>query len=856
MAVNDIFPKHPKHPKHFLPDDTYVILKKMEEWADREGDFESLRKEREILDKMKENNPQMQFLIDRLDGFIDYCRRTGEAISARNKDWKEIRFNCFCHLISSSMDERAHYIKRFIYTNFKEKKLKEKLVVDKEYMASVALKTPKILEGEDKLALKWSQQLRCILNDGVVNEEFIYLPAMYLFKMGLLDNSVVFVDTFIGEEEPALISLQDVTIKKLAEFDDMDFQKGCREENLDRDMTKFLFHYFGELYNTQFVGYKMESPNPYEGTESPYQITGFMRAFFDDILALNRFIPLYYKHDDADTASDEGESPDNEKSTADRAEGLEFHKEILGNMGRRPDLAKFFYIYRSYKLWKYEQAGRVHQSKSAISGWKYTTRAEPYYISEINNDFSDLFLYADRTDDREYQRTERINQFRYKTFDNIIFDNEMDEGKGTKSKDVLSLGTLTGILSGNGSYGDELYTLLFVNGDVSLKNALSLSFIWRSRCLAEYNYVYKVLPQASLLKREILYLAEQIVRRIALYANFRNGKLDISTFSLCIAHLFWSHTNKKANLTKIIRTATNSQLIGITIPSSGTMKSLVDYISGNPEAYLVLFKDFLKKSMKVFPWHENLLEYLKEHASRNNALALEEKKSFVDFIKAEDVDNKSVETEFQNILKNTALLAPFICYFPSTAELSNDNLTQWIYYACIGLYLQTTVFPHMGNPLKLSLGEARREVHDSRKLSIQSLVKNSKLGASVPYYHLLFSSDTKRRSIYDVFEVNVFTDVANIQDHNSPILKLLSSSLSPRAEGLALLRSMAIFELILDFEPIYNMDVDRMKGRIPCIFDKGDLIRYAEEQQMEEDTASSDVKWLLQCPLHMDSIVT
>lgn len=840
-----------KSSKHFLPDETYAILKKAEEWADRESDFESLGKERDILLKMREENPKVQFLIDQIDGLIDYCIKNEKAAPA-TKEWKEIKFTCFCHLISSSMDEHAHHIKRFIYKNFTERKLKEKLVIDKEYMASVSLKTPNILEGKDKQVLKWSQQLRCILNDGEIKEEFIYLPAMYLFKMGLLDNSVVFVDTFIGEEEPALISLQDVTIKKLAEFD-MHFQNECREENLRRDMTKFLFHYFGDLYNTHLVKSKLESDNPYQGKDQPYPITGFIRAFFDDILALNRFIPLYYKQEDA--APDKGESSGNEKLTADKPEGLEFHKKILENMGRHPDLAKFFYIYRSYKLWKYEQAGRMHQSKSAISGWKYNARANPYYISEINN-LSDLFVSADCTDDKENQRKERVNQFRYKTFDNIIFDNEMDEGKGTKSKDVLSLGTLTGILSGNGSYGDELYTLLFVNGDVSLKNALFLSFIWRSRCWAEYNYVYKVLPQASLLKREILYLAEQIVRRIALYANFRNGKLDISTFSLCIAHLFWSHTNKKANLTKIIRTATNSQLIGITIPSSGTMKSLVDYISGNPEAYLVLFKDFLKKSMKVFPWHENLLEYLKEHASRNNALALEEKKSFVDFIKAEDVDNKSVETEFQNILKNTASLAPFICYFPSTAELSNDNLTQWIYYACIGLYLQTTVFPHMGNTLKLSLGEARREVHDSRKLSIQSLVKNSKLGASVPYYHLLFSSDTKRRSIYDVFEVNVFTDVANIQDHNSPILKLLSNSSSPRAEGLALLRSMAIFELILDFEPIYNLDAPAMEGTIPSIFDKGVLERYVEEQQMEEDTASSDVKWLLQCPLHMDSIVT
>lgn len=843
-----------KSSKHFLPDETYAILKKAEEWADRESDFESLGKERDILLKMREENPKVQFLIDQIDGLIDYCIKNEKAAPA-TKEWKEIKFTCFCHLISSSMDEHAHHIKRFIYKNFTERKLKEKLVVDKEYMASVALKTPKILEGEDKLALKWSQQLRCILNDGVVNEEFIYLPAMYLFKMGLLDNSVVFVDTFIGEEEPALISLQDVTIKKLAEFDDMDFQKGCREENLDRDMTKFLFHYFGELYNTQFVGYKMESPNPYEGTESPYQITGFMRAFFDDILALNRFIPLYYKQEDA--APDKGESSDNEKSTEDRAEGLEFHKEILGNMGRRPDLAKFFYIYRSYKLWKYEQAGRVHQSKSAISGWKYTTRAEPYYISEINNDFSDLFLYADRTDDREYQRTERINQFRYKTFDNIIFDNEMDEGKGTKSKDVLSLGTLTGILSGNGSYGDELYTLLFVNGDVSLKNALFLSFIWRSRCWAEYNYVYKVLPQASLLKKEIIYLAEQIVRRIALYSNFRMGELAISTFSLCIAHLFWHHANKKANLTKIIRTAVNSQLIGITIPCSSTTMDLVDFISLNPEGYLVLFREFLKKSRTVFPWHEKLLEYLKKHTSSgNNTLTFDEKKTFVNFIKAEDVDNKSVETELQNILKNTASLSPFICYFPATAEFSNDNLTQWIFYACIGLYLLTTVAPHLGKPLNLSLGEARREVHDSRKLSIQNLVKNSKLGASVPYYHLLFSSDNNRSSIYDVFEVNIFADVANIQDHNSPILKLLSNSSSPRAEGLALLRSMAIFELILDFEPIYNLDAPAMEGTIPSIFDKGVLERYVEEQQMEEDTASSDVKWLLQCPLHMDSIVT
>lgn len=692
-----------------------------------------------------------------------------------------------------------------------DKNLRKDVVLnlDEEYLNRVKLPGNK---------LRWSQQLRCRLDMGLTEEPIVYLPAMYLAKQDSIKKikdllkDIKFIDKIDDNQE---VKAKDITIEKLNKLSKLNelFQK---EELPSYD--NLIYEYFSSLYE---IPYYRESEQPKADTSN------YTRKFFTDIEHLNELVPLFYTPNETNegTANPPKDSDTAKKLKAEKdQQAKERHRKIINQLCKHVDLAKFFYIYRSYYIWKanqYNKDGSINPNAK---------------ICNINNlDKSNLesqpilhmIIYG-----RSYKVEDR------RSTSNTEKDTATAEN--TLQKEDISLGTLAGLSNAHGEYFDELYTLYYINSTIDYKDAIFMNIFWRSMTLSEYQLMTS--SYCTRLHRE-LYDATDVLIRNSYDSDSRNIPMpplplkilqetckmianeylsrkfflsqlpNLSPGIVPMTFLYNSHLEKKLELLNRLREVVEDAISGAWQPRQEDIDELAMAIVNNTYGFLTYFKKIIKNTRDIFPSNEKLLKEIDE---KGNKLTEDDYKILYQFIygSTEPTDRQKIEAA-KNIHSLLPFLVDYTYFFPPTVDNPECKIQMWVYYACIGLYMLSTILTQEN--IKNHSLELVRKTFDSTeakyqridKFTLTDLVKSKSKNSTKPFYQLLYPYEGNS-SYYEKYHFLFDFDLLNILDCNQRAISPLrlnsskDSKLTQLQNGIALLNSMAVYTLLTSCSLLYD----------------------------------------------------
>jgi len=651
------------------------------------------------------------------------------------------------------------------------------LEVEKEYLDKLLAKR--------KGKLLWSQQIQCRYSASSFIEP-IYLPAMYLSKIKLLDSKIEFTD-----EAGKPIKLCDITLDNLSALNALDTINTPKDKTNQEDKNNrasVINTYFKDLLRESSSDSSEGHPLPFDNSvESNYS-----RQLYDDLRALAEYIPAF-------------------KGTKGNLTNTNLYETIMNNS----DLAKFYYIYKKYFIWKYQHENNPRSmSIDHIGSVTYTEKGQ------------------------QTQRRGVANRSPYNSlhFNNLDPNNRSPKNM-TAALDDISLGNLTGFSSGNGKYTDELYTLLMVNGNIKTENLISLGFIWRSHLWGESCHI-KALTQIPLMDKCRYFVSERLSRTYELFSLIRLHKLYAAKpdiFGRCLTHLFFYHVNKHSRLIHTIRAEILESLDVDKTPDTKTIQSLINEINCSPDAFIRLFYPVIKKEKNKQPW----LSRLTLNYNRKADIPESARSALVRFIYG-DNPTKQQQTTMEDNIK---FVSPFLCLYPDNKEVNHAIKANWIYSACIGLYFMCIIIPSLNKKLNLKRQTLNPYMKNSNmsKKSIKTLLRTTHLGRSSSYYHIIKGISIPKSS-YTVISLNPFSALINIENYNSAMeMTAPLIGYSEKESDLALVRSIIIFEIVLLF-------IDLYAGRTPswAIAEGLSDLKKLEEKNVEGDSyAFKDIQSFL-----------
>lgn len=668
-----------------------------------------------------------------IDNIIITCMQSRELLEEIIKTY---------HLITPNQIKRQMYKdwmfrKEILYSYFVlkiEDLLKDvdytqiNFCVDKAYLNELLAKT----NGR----VLWSAQIKCSYSALGV-KELIYLPAMYLVKTGWIKQNI----NFITENDDS-VTLEDITLKRLKKLENLDSYNIPEEES---NKANAIQKYFGDILR----------PRKYFGNDVE---SNYSRQLYDDLDILSTYI-RHLKGNET-----------HESLTRD-----DLYKKIMTD----PGIAKFYYIYKLYILWKYQ---------------KENSR-EPMDITSIG-----YLTYAEAADNYEGQRG-MINREPYHSihFSKLI-PNENILKTEKRVSDNVSLGKLIGFTSGNGIYTDELYTLLLVNGNMAVEELIPLSFIWHSHLWGSAYYI-KSLFSYELREMCANYLSELAVRKHAIeFLRPRLKSGQITSYVFCLWDLFFYHTNKHGQLIHAIREEIINSLDISKVPTEKRMYNLYFEIERNPDAFIKLFSPVIKREK-----NKNELIFMPS-TNHDENVACEAAENLLSSYIYGDNFTRSQQDEMKERIKD---VTPFLCSFFGKQEIKYSDKVNWIYCGCIGLYFMCKIIPILDKRLGLKLNtlDVQKKNTNLSKKTIDKLLRSIRLGLSESYYQILQSYPIKKSS-YTRIRINEFSTLINIENYNSvreSAVPLVGES--ENKTDLALVRSIVIFEIILLFVDLYECRV-------------------------------------------------
>lgn len=580
--------------------------------------------------------------------------------------------------------------------------------------------------------LLWSSQIECRCKAQGL-DEIIFLPAMYLSKIGLINSGIEFID-----ENGKTVKIGDIIIndlQKLNELGNRDISE--HEPNRARAIEK----YFGALFPDRL--------NYDNDVESNYA-----RQFYEDLKALSEYVPAIKR-----SGSMGNITRDN------------LYRVIMSDFG----LAKFYYIYKKYFIWKYQ----------------YENQIRPRPITSIS-----FITYQDIIDAiAPNQKLKRglANRDIY----NSIYGNSLDPNQvsGKASADNISLGTFVGFASGNSDYADELYTLLLVNSSINKEQLPMLGFIWRSHLWSNACQI-KALSNMELSEKCFYFLSEKIARVYEIKND--NMYLSNKTFFHCLTHFFLYHTNKHGRLISELRQAIINSLDIKKVPNEKAIVSLVTEIDKDPDLFIPIFQPVIEKVKDKQRWlqHLSLIYNGKSEVSR------QVKEVLLHFI----YGSSFTQEQEKEMDRNIKSISPFLCLYPEWEQINHITKANWVYSACLGLYFICIILPALNQKLNLklkTLNSYEKNTNSSKK-SIETLLKSTHIGLNSGYYHII-QGKVSTNSPYRVIPLTPLLSVINIENYNSIMdLPVPLIGGNGKEKDLSLIRSIVIFEIVLTFGNMYS----------------------------------------------------
>jgi hypothetical protein len=539
----------------------------------------------------------------------------------------------------------------------------------------------------------WYQPIDCYFSDLKWLGPILKVPIAFLVK------NLDFPDDFeLIDENGNIVYLNNLIISDIDNFDNIN-------SNSINNRAKFIFKYFKKIYGAP-IGCTEE-------TWSNENESAYNTRFLNDLKVLSNYISLLPIHATNGTTS----SPElkTQKFTIPKElvlskflnqEDPAYYFEMYFNEGstenlfsyltENPVYAKVLYILKLYTLCKTTKGSNINAlntirvSKKEVNGTDDTDIESPIIVRK-NLDTILKILFDTITPD-----TVKLYSEKYKFTDNNSFSSYYTGG------------------SGNGYIFDELYALLLLNIQLSAYDILLFQFIWQSRIYAEQLTILSA-TDASLNNYTSVYIKQWIIRTIAM-ESIRQYQYSIPNYLplppvYCLGKMHLLHCNKHTAFTQYLKSSVlrlfNSHLDKYSIPyrldatSNDLLQNqfistkshmnkintlfgiLKTNIANKLPIYLALFQNAVRQvNLNTNPLYKNLL---KEHKNDSILSLIDQLPELRLAIFPKPLSDEL--NDAKNIEEGLKYIYPFILNYPSDFKHTKDSQVEFIYVACIALYI-------------------------------------------------------------------------------------------------------------------------------------------------------------------------
>lgn len=647
----------------------------------------------------------------------------------------------------------------------------------------------------------WYQPINCGITNFPLVGYPLRVPAALLSKLEILPKEIQLID-----ENDTIINIDKLIIPEIHNLDNLS------SDSLN-NQAKLIFKYFKKIYGA-----------PDECSEKTWSNVGetaYRKRILSDLETLNKYIPMTQINVDYPKKSKSRRMSKKmiiknfsyfREGTLDIKMDFKTSTDIdfLSILKKNPEYAKFFYLIKLYVLYK-------------ISG--------NYNINTISN-----VIFK-----KQKASKGQLSRKNFETILKILFDRATPDtvivyGKKHKVTDTNSIGANYTNGSGNGHIFDELYTFLLLNLTTSFSsiesNILFFQFIWQSRIYAEQLNLLSV-TEAPLKDYLDMYVKQWIIRGISFKSMFDYRDKVPQFLPLqsiyCLGKMHQLHSNKHTSFTKYLK------IVILRLFKNNFSKSLIPYefkegfyllatrdfqtnksylermdsffrilkidISQNIDLYLELFKDAIKQTgLDRHPLYKNLQNRNNHDTILDIIINLPKLRATI-FPKPLS-DENSDATAIENGLK---YIYPFLINYPSDFYHTKESQEEFIYVACIALYISCNYISPYGQKSAIHLKKKNITSEEDKNLiklkSILAFLENNSEKNCFKLLYPLSSSYPK----CDLIPISPYLGLVNILDIPALSHKPeLINEKSPVGGDRTLAKSILAFYIILLAAKLYS----------------------------------------------------
>lgn len=657
----------------------------------------------------------------------------------------------------------------------------------------------------EKKAL-WYQPIDCFIYDLKWLGSLLKVPIAFLVK------NLDFPDDFeLIDENGDVINLNNLIISDIDNLDNI-------TSNSINNRAKFIFKYFKKIYG---------APNGCnEETWSNENETAYSNRFINDLKALNKYISLL---------------PIHATSPQYKAQENPIPKElVLSKFLNQEDPAYFFEmsfnIGSTNNLFSYLIENPVYAKVLYIL--KLYTLSKTIKGSNINtlNTINLMKKNIDATDDIDTESATIVKK-NLDTILKILFDTITPNEVKLYSKEYTftdnnSFSSYYTGGSGNGYIFDELYALLLLNLPISEYDISLFQLIWQSRIYAE-QLTRLSASDASLNDYLDVYIRQWIIRTIfkesiRQYQYVEPNYLPLTSV-YCLGKMHLLHCNKHTAFTQYLKSSVltlfNSHADKYSIPysldnisndllqnQSTSDKNYIERINTlfhllktniaeKLPIYLALFQKAIRQvNLNTNPIYKNLL---KEHKNDNILSLITQLPELRRTIFSKPLSDELGDAQI--IEDGLKYIYPFILNYPSDFNHTKDSQVEFIYVACIALYISCNyLLPSDKSP---TIDFKQKDIIEAENKNIKKIKSISTLFSNNKgknCYKLLYplSSSYSKNDLIPISENLGIVNILDIPSLAEPPEQIKKKTV--KGTDITLIKSVTAFYIILFASKLYS----------------------------------------------------
>ena len=652
----------------------------------------------------------------------------------------------------------------------------------------------------------WYQPIDCYFSDLICLGPILKVPIAFLVK------NLDFPDDFeLIDENGNIVYLNNLIISDIDNLDNI-------SSNSINNRAKFIFKYFKKIYG---------APNGCnEETWSNENETAYSNRFINDLKALNKYISLLPIHATSPQYKAQ-ENPVPKELVLSKflnQEDPAYFFEMSFNIGstnnllsyliENPVYAKVLYILKLYTLSKTIKGSNINTFNT---------------INLMNKNIAD-------TDDIDSESATIVKK-NLDTILKILFDTITPNEVKLYSKEYTftdnnSFSSYYTGGSGNGYIFDEVYALLLLNLPISEYDILLFQLIWQSRIYAE-QLTRLSASDASLNDYLDVYIKQWIIRTISKESIRRYQYVEPNYLPLtsvyCLGKMHLLHCNKHTAFTQYLKlsvlTLFNSHADKYSIPYSldnisndllqnqstsdqnyiqriNTLFHLLKTnIAEKLSIYLALFqKAVCQVNLNTNPLYKNLL---KEHKNDSILSLIDQLPELRLAIFPKPLSDEL--NDAQNIEEGLKYIYPFILNYPSDFKHTKDSQVEFIYVACIALYISCNyLLPSDKSP---AIDFKQKDIIEAENKNIKKIKSISNLFSNNKgknCYKLLYplSSSYSKNDLIPISENLGVVNILDIPSLAEPPEQIKKKTV--KGTDITLIKSVTAFYVILFASKLYS----------------------------------------------------